>query len=168
MIWPLINGFVDICLLRRSPADLPASQGLAVVTTGVYLLLDLIAGRIVSPAHFPTQSLVSLLLSLLALTIILRLAGMGARFTQTWTAFTGCGALIYLVVLPLHLSIPHTTEATPVDPLTGIAFLFLLAWSFVVEAHIFRHALNVTFTAGFALATLTFALLAVIRALIFP
>ncbi len=168
MIWPLINGFVDICMLRRSPADLPASQGLAIVATTLYLTLDMIASRIVSPAHFPTQSLVGLLLSVLTVMIILRLAGMGPRFTQTWTAFMGCGALIYLVVLPLHLSIPQSADSAPVDPLTGIVFLFLLAWSFVVDAHIFRHALNVTFTAGFALATLTFALLAVIRALMFP
>ena len=73
-----------------------------------------------------------------------------------------------MLVLPLDLSMRSGPEPLRPDPLTAIVFLFLLVWSFVVDAHIFRHALNVSFTAGFALATLTFAVLALIRSLVFP
>lgn len=64
--------------------------------------------------------------------------------------------------------------STPADepggqfPLTVLTMAFLLVWSIVVDAHIYRHALGVGLSAGMAIATLSYALMVVMRTTLFP
>lgn len=167
MIWALINGFLDVCLLRQSPAILPSSRALAVVTTVVFLSLSLTSEFFGGRAdYFPARSLLVLGLSFLIVAGMLTIRGVSSRLTQTWTAYTGCGALVSLTLLPLSLTAPAADQQ--VNPLTALLILFLLLWSVVIDAHIYRHALSISFAAGLAAAFAITSALLLFIALVFP
>ena len=152
----LFDLFFDICLLRRGPQDVPSAPALLLLCVLIYLgagYLALLAG--VGAAE-PGRSLLLALLDLLLLSSmtysILRALNHSARFTQTLTALTGCGALLQLIALPLGIWFDHANDSGNIAEIPLIFSLALLAWSVVVTAHILRHAFSVAFSAGVAYA----------------
>src|SRR5690606_15422087 len=101
----LIGRFIDICLLRAGPQDLPASSVLrslalfAYVASGVMILLPS-----VSFGSAVAQALVDTLLLVVLLWAVLRWRGLPERFAQALTALAGTGALLGLAALPLVLT----------------------------------------------------------------
>ncbi len=170
MLWTLLSAFVEVCTLRRSPADLPASSTLAIITTALFALLSCASEWLTpEPSHFPARPALSLVTSFALVAAVLQFAGYRERIKQTWIAFTGCGALISMVVFPLALSMsPRGDEPTATFPLTALAILFLLVWSIVVDAHIYRHAIHVPLYVGIAISALTFTALLLVRTALFP
>jgi hypothetical protein len=92
----LFQFFVDLCLLRRNPQDLPASTALfgviLVVALFAGLLLALTAGAGFGQAF--AQSVLDLLLLLGVLHVALKATDKQARYVQTATALLGADALI--------------------------------------------------------------------------
>ncbi|HSH27320.1 MAG TPA: hypothetical protein VK972_06085, partial [Wenzhouxiangella sp.] len=74
---------------------------------------------------------------------------------QTVTALFGTSGLISLLSLPLTASVAGGDQASA---LPAIAGLVLFLWSFAIDAHIWRHALDTFFAAGLAVAVLLFAI----------
>ena len=150
----LIRFFVDLCLLRRAPQDLPASTTLfrAVLTADLFagLLVGLISGQPFLSSL--VQGIAELSLQLGLLYGALRLTGHLGRFTQAGTALLGSGALIALAALgPLALNPTGSTES---DAAALGAFLLLLVvvWNLVVTGHIVRHTFGISLGQGIAVA----------------
>lgn len=145
----LFGVFIDICLLRAGPQDLPASGFLAGVTVLLHWLLGVLLSLYGLP---PALALVSALLGTLLLVAVvhglLALRGLGSRFHQTLTAMAGCELLLGLFAFPLMVWYYNTDD--PFIP--SILSLGLLAWGLVVSTHILRHALNVPAVMGFVAA----------------
>ncbi|HHH39477.1 MAG TPA: hypothetical protein ENK50_07875 [Sedimenticola sp.] len=149
----LLNLFVDICLLRAGPQQLPASRFLLLLT----LLLSLVTGTLVLVEGFglfpalAAQALdLLLLLGLMRAALIVR--GMGARFLQAGTALFGSSVLINLLVMPLQLAIGDDPAASGFSELAVLLYLVLLLWSVVVMGHILRHAFEIRLAAGILLS----------------
>ena len=150
----LITFFLDLCLLRRAPQDLPASDALFWVT----LAADLCAGLLVGLASDMglglslIQGATELALLLGLLHIGLYFTGRLGRFTQSATALLGTGALISLIaVLPLALH-PTGSEDSDAATLGAVLLLALVVWSIVVTGHIVRHTFNLTLGQGVGVA----------------
>jgi hypothetical protein len=155
----LFNFFVDLCLLRRAPQDLPASSSLFAST----LLLSVITGAIgVSDVLPSAQALLASVTDAVIVILLIRLAlqlkGFQPRFLQTATAVFGIGIILGLMAMPLQLSISEESMQGEMGGLIALAYLLLLGWVQVAIGHILRHALSVSLPLGIGLA-LTYSLI---------
>jgi hypothetical protein len=158
----LIQFFFELCLLRRAPQDLPASDALLwtllIADLVVGLLVGLVAGMSVGASLI--QGGVELALMLGALYAALSLTRHPRRFTQSATALLGAGALIGLLALvPLGLN-PTGSDETDAATLGAVLLLALIVWNVVVNGHILRHTFGITLGQGAAAAT-AFEILAI-------
>lgn len=159
----LLNLFLDICLLRRGPQDLPASRALLLLALVFDVAAGILLGRIVWGGMGPAigATLLDIALLTLLLGIALRTRSLVPRFTQSASALLGVGALFTLVAIPLQPLLEAPDVADP-DGVSALLYLLYVAWVQVVYGHILRHALNLPFGAGIAIAlgyTLTSAIL---------
>ncbi len=150
----LLNLFVDICLLRAAPQDLPSSVFLMLVTA----LLGLLSGTVVIIDSFGSLG-GALLAQLLDLGLMLGLlraglvaAGRGPRFLQTATALLGSGVFINLVTMPLQLLMRGGDAASSGGGVAGLLFLLLTFWVLLVIGHILRHAFEMRLSLGILIA----------------
>jgi hypothetical protein len=169
----LIGFFFNLCLLRRAPQDLPASETLfrlvLIAHIAIGILLSLASG--VSPVESPDGplpdrsalsplvalidlvlgSLVDVSLMLALLYLGLRLVGHLGRFNQSANALLGADTLIGVLALPAVL-----TGAADADSLIGMVGglirLALLCWSILVTAHILRHSFEIGLAQAIGLA----------------
>jgi hypothetical protein len=150
----LLNLFVDICLLRAGPQDLPVSPFLLWLTA----LLSLISGALVivntfgSLAAAGMAQAVDMLLLLGLLRISLLLFNRGARFLQAATALMGTSVLINLLAMPLQLLIYPDPSASFLGELGVLFYLAVVIWALVIIGHIFRCALDIRLMMGVAIA----------------
>lgn len=146
----LIGRFIDICLLRAGPQDLPASGMLLVLT----LLAYIVSGMIVllpstSFGSAVVQALVDAVLLAGLLRLTLRWRGFSSRFGQTLTALAGAGAFQGMIAWPLVASVHHANAQGLVAPFQSLLLLALFMWTLLVIGHILRHALSTSYAAGF-------------------
>lgn len=150
----LLSCLLDIIFLRRGPQDLPAGRSVMLACLFVYVLvaaLTLNVGR--TPAN-PTAVLVlASALPLALVWIVLKLRQRITRWEQTLSALYGTSAILSLATLPMNLN----AGSEPSAPVVIIS-LSVFFWSFAVDAHIWRNALDTSFGAGLAVAMLLFIL----------
>lgn len=150
----LLNVFVDICLLRAGPQDLPVSGFLVVMTA----LLSLLTGTLVIVGTFGSlgtalaAQILDILLLLGLLRLVLQITGKSARLPQAASAMFGSGALINLVTMPIQLLDPGDPSASGASELSGLFYLFLIIWALVIVGHIIRHTLEIRMVSGIVLA----------------
>lgn len=149
----LIKPFLDICLFRQGPQDLPASG----ILLGIAVAAHAATAVLLSTVSLGTLSavLAGLLDTVLlcALTAsLLYMQRLAMRVVQTLTAMAGSGAVITLVALPV-IAWLHSVRAAGGDAgLAVLLLLVLLGWSLAVAGHILRHALSVPYFLGLVLA----------------
>lgn len=150
----LLDLFVDMCLLRAKPQDLPASTSL------LWLVLIVNIAAIFLAALAWLSAGAALLLALLspfatALMLVALLVWRGGlnRFYQGLAAIFGTGAILQLVDWPLALWAARVGTESPDIVVPAMLDLILFIWSLVVLGHILRHTLNLRFVQGLAIAT---------------
>lgn len=149
-----LSRLIGILLLRDGPQNLPAGHLPMLLAIGLYMAVSAVSMSLSETAENPLGVvLLAVLLPLVLVRIVLTLKGKQARWLQTLTALFGTGALLSLLSLPLALS----NGSEPPAPVV-IASLVLFFWSFAVDGHIWRHALDTNFTTGLAVAVLLFAI----------
>lgn len=151
----LIQFFFELCLLRRTPQDLPASSALL----GVAFLADLLIGVMlasavgIAPGEGLAQTLVDSVLMLALLHTALSLTRHQPRFVQSATALLATSALLSLVAaVPLSILLPHDGGDAPES--AALFFLALVAWSILVMGHIVRHTFDLRLGQGVAIAVI--------------
>jgi hypothetical protein len=154
----LFNLFLDICLFRKRPQEIPASVALL----NVSLLGYSISGFIV--LLLSTSAVVALGQILMDLALLVGLLRMAlwmrehpGRFGQTLCALAGSGAVLAVLAMPIIFWIVRQGPTGDVT-LPSLLLLGLLVWSIAVMAHILRHALDIPVWVG-ALCALGYTLL---------
>ncbi|OGI37069.1 MAG: hypothetical protein A2V91_05700 [Candidatus Muproteobacteria bacterium RBG_16_64_10] len=139
--------FLDLCLLRANPQDLPVSNRLLAAALAAHLLANVLSGLdSASPENALLAGAMDTLL-LVALTHTgLMLRGVGARTRQTLTALAACGALLTFAAWGA------VTLAETVTAHAWVAWLPFLFWFLAVYGHILRNALNVSLGVALALS----------------
>ncbi len=139
--------FLDLCLLRANPQDLPASNRLLAAALTVHLLTNVVTG--LDNARLENALLAGVMDTLLLVALThagLTLRGLGTRMRQTLTALAGCGALLAVLAWAV------VTAAEAVTAHAQVAWLPFLFWLLAVYGHILRNALNVPLGVGLALS----------------
>lgn len=162
----LFDLILDICLLRKGPQDLPASQvllGLCLAAYGLSSLLGLLVSMQPSTAVFQTLADIVLLTGFAY--GILALMNYQARFVQTLTALAGTYTLLNLIALPLIFWLERATTGAAAPMLPSLLLLVLMGWSIAVMAHVLQHALStsrgmgVLYALGYLVISLVFLVL---------
>ncbi|MBS1214980.1 MAG: uncharacterized protein H6R26_3597 [Proteobacteria bacterium] len=162
---PLLKLFVDICLFRRGPQDVPASQvlfglaGLAYFIVGIALL-----GLEGLWSDAILQVLVESLILLGFVWTNLKFIGFQARFLQTATAMLACDALISSFAIPLLSWMAISADAKG----AYLLLLILMLWHLAVVAHILRNALSRPLGVGIGLAIVYVVASYQVMLLLFP
>jgi len=151
----LITIWLDVCLLRAGPQDLPASRMLVWLSLGAYLLISFFLSYPGYPFGVSVEMAgVDLILLAIFAMAPLYLLNKTARINQTLTALAGSGAVLGLVALPLVQVVFEGQESGEVPPFVALVWLILFGWSLLVMGHIMRHALSVAFAIGLGVAVL--------------
>jgi len=166
----LLQRFIDICLLRAGPQDLPASTVLLILALTAYctagLLLSLVNTSLANAVLLVVID--ALLLAGLAY-LILWIRMFTVRFRQALTALAGSGAILEFTVWPVVYW--QQLSATTDGPGLLVASLLLwvwLFWNIAVVGHILRHTLSTSFFNGVLLSLLyMFISISVIRSLFY-
>ncbi len=164
----IIRAFVDICLFRRGPQDLPASSFLLYLTLGAYAGSNfLLALGTYTPVTAVMASLTDAAL-LAALTLsLLYLHGRGARVLQTLAALAGTGTVLAVLALPPIYWLPVHTAPGELS-LPSLAVLVLVVWSLAIIGHIIRHALGTRLIVGLMVAMMFYWVAASVQGALFP
>lgn len=163
-MYQLVLLFFEICMLRKGPQDVPASRWLARLAFLPYVLINLLILLI-------SASFAAALLQLLVQTALivgftyplLYFSGNPNRFPQTLTALLGCDAMITFFAIPAMASLE-----TQANQLAYIAMLLLMAWHWLINGNIYRHALDKPLPFGLALALLYILISSQAMSLLFP
>ena len=154
-MFSLIRFFIQLCLLRARPQDLPASPVLLWLTTAVNIGL----GALISVATFggfgASLGASALDAAVLAafIALMLRFRNHPERFVQTLTAAMGIGALVSAIGLPLQWLVPDDPQNAGGAAQVALLLLQLLSlWVLVVLGHVLRHALDTLLPLGIGLA----------------
>ncbi len=160
----LFDLFLDICLLRRGPQDVPASWALLKLSLVAYGLTSLLVQLVsVQPSTALLQALLDVGLLAGLTYAVLRALGHSMRFTQTLTALAGAGALLGLVILPVVIWMDRESASGSEPGLPVLVFFAWLIWSVAVVAHVLRHALS-TSLATAVIYTLGYLVISVVVA----
>jgi len=141
-------------MLRLGPQDLPAGRSALALTIIAYVAVT--AFNLSRGEGHPTPVLVLILavgLPLVLTWIVLKLRQRLERWEQTLTALFGTNALLSIITLPLSL-------AAGSEPNAALALVLLASffWSFAVDAHIWRNALEVSFSVALVITMLLFVI----------
>lgn len=150
--------FVDLCLLRANPQDLPHSVALELFTLITYTVLSYVL------ALSSTTPGTAFLAALVDVGMLVGLAYAGLwildlknRLTKLITALAGSGTVWQLVALPVMSLLIGSSDNTPDNTLAAFGYLLLLglvAWAIFIIGHILRHALNMKFFFALGVALL--------------
>lgn len=146
----LITRLFGIVLLRLGPQDLPANRATLLACIVLYLIVTAI--NLASGNGHPKPVLLMTLavaLPLVLCWIVLNLRQRAGRWQQTVAALFGTSALLSILTLPLTLSVGEGPS-----PVLGLLLLAGFFWSLAVDAHIWRHALDVAFSTGLLVAVI--------------
>jgi hypothetical protein len=151
----------DILLLRRGPQDLPHSTQVLTSVAALCVIVQISIAlfvRDVSLGAVLGGALLWLAFTLLTLNLLLALRGLRSRFVQSATALLSCTLVFTVLSTPIALLAgtppPTPEQMTGVQMLLGAISLPLLVWKIVVDAHVFRHSLNLPFAGGLLIALL--------------
>jgi len=162
---PILKLFVNICLLRANPEDIPASPFLLALTLLAYFLLSLgIALHGSSPVQAFSTVVVGLIMMIGFAQAGLWIRSFLNRSIQTITALAGTGIIFDSISWPLVMLAANY----PADEVMFPRYLLLifLFWNITVIGHILRNALSIPFWAGIGISILyVFTYLRVIRVL---
>jgi len=158
---PLISYFLQLTLLRASPADAPSSPKILYGCIAVYVISSLMASMNLFPmSHLIVTETCKALVFFMVLRVALRIAGKDQRLVQTATAYYGSAALLQVISLPLMSTVisqirlireqidPEATaqqiDFSGVSPVLALATMVLVIWTIAVLVHILRHAMDIS------------------------
>lgn len=165
----LAKAFLDICLLRKGPQDLPKSIVLLTVCAITYACIDVlltVQTRSVIESLLVTLVDVSFLLAVTYL--ILRQHKLVERWTQTMTALFGTGVILGLFIFPLVYGGGQHQYADWLQQVILFLFLLMVIWNIAVLSHIVRHAISTSIGIGVLIAILYIWMSSLLITMLFP
>lgn len=145
--------FVDLCLFRAKPQDLPGSQTLVLITAVLamltYALTDQVHDQI---GTIVTVATVQVIVFGVVIWIALKIRRMPERWNQTISALYGTGSLLQLVGWPVS-SWFEQVRSTPEQATMPVLLVFALGvWFLAIMANVTRHAMEVSIGKGLVIS----------------
>ena len=152
-------------LMRAGPQDLPFSARLLNFLVILYVISGVVAfaGTIDTELAF-INMIGDIMVMLFYTYLVLKTLNRKPRFLQTVTAMVGIGILFHLLAWPLLQQTQIIEGETVISPGASLLMLLLLSWSLLINAHIYRQALETGIVSAIMLSfALFFVSLAVSR-----
>lgn len=131
---------------------MPPGTVALLMATGFYVVAATLSFSIGTTPDFALATILfSVAVPALSSAIVLWVCQRSQRWPQTLSALFASGGLLTLLSIPLSAG-----GSSPPGALAALAGLFIFVWSFSIDAHIWRHALDVSFAAGLAVAAILF------------
>lgn len=149
----LFRTFLNMCVFRYKPQDLPQSYDLLILCLLVYTFINVLLAMTTAPFTRALQISVldTIIISIITI-IILRLNRHYERWIKTLMALAGTGCIIGLFALPLFAGAFLLQVSELVQSLILMIYLALLIWNIVIMGHILRHAMETTLSVGIVFA----------------
>jgi hypothetical protein len=149
----LFKTFLNMCIFRYKPQDLPQSYDLLVLCLLIYTFVNVLLAMTTAPFTRALQISVldTIIISIITM-IILRLNRHFERWHKTLMAITGTGCIIGLFALPLFAGAFLLQVSELLQSLILMVYLALLIWNIVIMGHILRHAMETTLGVGIVFA----------------
>lgn len=164
-MFDIVKLFFDICLLKKTPQDIPPSAWLLQVLIIVYALvgfLILFVGTHWTDALLQVVAEIALIIAFTK--VMLYWARKPERYVQTASALFGTDALISFFALPGVTGM----NAGRMTLLAFVVMLGLMVWHWLVTGHILRHALSQSLVFGLGIAFLYIVAMYRVTAWLFP
>ena len=164
---PIFKLFLDICLFRKGPQDIPLSRFLLVLTLMFTLSTSMLLSWVeVEFFQAILQSICATLLLVGFIFSMLRMAGKMTRFPQSLIAALAADGMITALAIPLVLvsvALPEWQAAV------SLLLLAMMLWELAVLGHIIQQAMGFPrYGPGLALAFVYTALSMRIMMGLFP
>ncbi|ORU91889.1 MAG: hypothetical protein A6F70_00970 [Cycloclasticus sp. symbiont of Bathymodiolus heckerae] len=139
----LLRLFLDLCLLKKGPKDVPDSKALLKL---VFLSYFLAGTVLISSDGFMVNAIMQALIETVLVAIfiyaLVTLFSVSHRFDQAITAIYGTGTLITSLSIPFIFWVQDlSNNDEPTGP-AGLVVFLIVCWSFVVMAHIIRETIQ--------------------------
>lgn len=159
----IIQLFFNICRFKATPSDIPASRLLLQLSLVSYFVLGIIIGRIDDDWSISIAvSLTDIIMMIIVMNLLLKLRGLQARLQQTLTAMLGAGSCLAVIGIPIIWAFSHMTEQNEIkNTVILMAMITFMFWNLMVNAHIFRHALDIKANTA-AMLTVAYTVLSII------
>lgn len=158
----LFRAFLQICLFKAGPQDLPDSGFLmrSVLVVNILFSFAYLLGQLT-----PYQALYQVILSMAVLYMLTKLVlgvrNVPYRFRQTFTAVLGADLVLTLLQSVLVSSGILPMQPEEITQIQALLWLVLVFWGLAVQGNILHHALNVSRFTG-AMLSIWFLLITVI------
>lgn len=163
------KAFLDICLLKKGPEDLPKSSVLLFLCLFMYTLIDVLLTVQSRPFEYALMvSLVDVGFLLLATFLILKQHQKLDRWHQTMTALFGTGVILGIFIFPLVFGGVQNQYEAWVQQIIVFLFLIMVIWNVAVLAHIVRHAISTSMGIGIMIAILYIWMSSLLITMLFP
>lgn len=140
----IVTRFIEICLFKAGPADVPVSHWLMKVTLVSYFIIGVVLSRIDNSWEISLfSSLTDMLMMVVVLWLLLQFRGLLARYQQTLTAMAGAGSCLGIVGIPIVMLFNQVSDNERFASVAMLLMIALMFWSLMITAHIFRLALEV-------------------------
>ena len=158
----IISRFIDLCLFRASPSDIPTSRWLMKVVLLLYFILGVIVNQLdMNWTESLWVSAADVFVMLIVVGLLLSFRGFQARYVQVITALAGAGCCMTIAGFPI---IWWFYQIEPEQQATSLALLLMVAlllWGLMVVAQIFRESLEIK--SGIAMmVTISYILLTIV------
>lgn len=163
------KAFLDICLLRKGPQDLPKSTVLLVLCLIMYTVIDVLLtlqSRPFVDALLVTFADVGFLL--IVTSLILRQHKHLDRWHQTMTALFGTGVILGIFIFPLVFGGVQNEYEIWLQQIIVLLFLIMVVWNVAVLAHIVRQAISTSMGIGIMIAILYIWMSSLLITMLFP
>ena len=135
---------LSIMLLQSKPQDLAYSVYVLKVILGLYVASGVFVLSRTTETNIALYSMALDVAVLSAFTMgCLAVLRLQARLVQTFLALFGTGAIYHMLAWPIIEQLNKTDLSDSTKASLSFAFLMLLSWQILVNAHIYRHALSV-------------------------
>jgi len=164
----LSKAFLNICLLRKGPQDLPQSSVLMSLCLILYTVIDVLLT--VQSRPFADALLVSFVdvgFLLVVTFLILRQHQYLDRWYQTMTALFGTGVILGIFIFPLVYGGAQNQYEDWLQQIIVLLFLIMVIWNIAVLAHIVRHAISTSLGIGIIIAVLYIWMSSLLIAMLF-
>jgi len=155
--------FINICRFRASPSDVASSSSLLPLSLACYFVLGVIIGRIDDDwSTSVAVSLTDLLMMVIVMNLLLKLRGLQPRLQQTLTAMAGAGSCLAVIGIPIIWAFSQMTEQDEIkNTIILMLMITFMFWNLMVNAHIFRHALDIKANTA-AMITVAYTVLSIV------
>ncbi|MDB2705408.1 hypothetical protein N9Y67_02580 [Pseudomonadota bacterium] len=145
----MIQRYIDLCLFKASPADMPASANLLKLTLLAYFLVSVAISLIDMDWTISLFSSFSdMIFMIITVSLLLQFHGLQSRFKQTLIALSGAGICLGLLSFPVAMWFNNIAEAEQASSYAMLFMVIIMFWSLMITSHIFRYALDIS--VGFA------------------